>query len=251
MLISFRTDSLVTLLTKGCLTQIMGPGMVGKLCVSSDCRGGHLCGWRQQTAQLPVFPTACRAFWRKANPFSYHVLSITPRAIMVETGLSATTFTSLHCCLSSYPCKGIFHLLLMPVAQKLLQQTFTSSRTMGDKVVLHMGFPIRYTFLSTSQKLHPNRVAFTAPRETTLCLWRIEARDSMEMRRGKKMMDRSSVFCFSNNWGREVGPLLTVFHWKSLCAAVFYSDFQGKYKMENFFQELTLCKWPACDGVIP
>lgn len=50
---------------------------------------------RALSALLLVFPTACRAFSRKANPFSYHVLSITPRTIMVETGLSATTFTSL------------------------------------------------------------------------------------------------------------------------------------------------------------
>lgn len=90
-------------------------------------------------------------------------------------------------------------------------------------------------------------MAFTAPGETTLCLWTIEARGSMEM---KKRQKTEAVGFFAIQI-REVGSLLTVFHWKSLCAAVFYSDFQGKYKMGDIFQELTLCKWPACDGVIP
>lgn len=61
---------------KGCLTQIMDL-MAGELCVNSDCRGEHLCRWREEpglSALLLVFPIACRVLWRKANPFSYHML---------------------------------------------------------------------------------------------------------------------------------------------------------------------------------
>lgn len=64
------------------------------------------------------------------------------------------------------------------------------------------------------------------------------------MKKKQKMVDRSGVFCFSNNEGREVGPLLFFIY--SLCMQLCsLLTFQDKYKMENIFQELILCKWPA------
>lgn len=61
------------------------------------------------------------------------------------------------------------------------------------------------------------------------------------MKERQRSVDGSSVFCSSNNCCRQGGPLLTVCHWNTLCEAVCYSDFQGK--LENIFQEWTLCKW--------
>lgn len=86
------------LVTKGCLTKVMGCGVAGELWLALLWLERWASVWmkradRALSAQLLPFPTACRAFWRKPNPFSYHVLSVTPRTIMLETGLSATTFT--------------------------------------------------------------------------------------------------------------------------------------------------------------